>query len=170
MELQKLAQEEYWFTAAACRSNLTDHELPGGMSHFVSIVMRTFYGEVHDFSKTGAVLLANDDGSEVRIVLKHRISVADYKGHAEVLDGMGVSALKACPSCRAIVSHDKSDLKIFGAGIAPINSTKPEDLRHNCPTYNGSMHMHGFMHMGHLRLNPHRSGDSTPTIPCEHWL
>ena len=128
MELRKLSQEEYWFTSAACRSLLTDVELPGGMSRFLAIVLRTFFGGgCHDFSTTGAVLHARDDGTEVRVFLKHRISVADYKGHAEVLHSMGVNALKPCPLHRAVVSHAKSDVKIFGAGIAPINSTKPED-------------------------------------------
>ena len=40
VEMQRSSQEEYWITAAACRSHIIEG-LPGAMSHFVKIFLRT---------------------------------------------------------------------------------------------------------------------------------
>ena len=125
MELQRYSQEEYWITAAACRSVLIE-ELPGGMSHFVKILLRTFFAGDDNFSVTGCAL-ASEDGAVTRIFLKHRLTIADFKAHAEVLHGFGVSGLKPCPLCRSIVVHNRGALPLRGPGIEPFTSTTPSD-------------------------------------------
>ena len=68
VEMQRSSQEEHWITAAACRSHVIE-ELPGAMSHFVEIILRTCFA-------------GDDSFADTRVFLRHRLTVADYKAHA----------------------------------------------------------------------------------------
>jgi hypothetical protein len=121
LELDRISNEDYWFTAAACREHLIK-QMPGGMSRFLSMVMRTFFGGAHDMARTGVVL------EGMRILAKHRLSVADFKAHAEVQNAMGQSALKPCPSCRRVVTRGRmKGLPLRGECLVPWTNTSPED-------------------------------------------
>ena len=124
-EWDKLSDEDYWLTAAVVRGFLVNDKLAGGMSHFLKLLMHRFFGDGEDnFARTG-ILLEADDGQNVRIWFKHAVTVADYKAHASVLNGLGPNALKPCPTCRRVVSDAKTDVHIQGPGITPITSTDP---------------------------------------------
>ena len=82
LEMQRFSQEEFWLTAATCRSCVID-ELPGAMSHFLKIILRTFFTGDDNFATTGC-LLSPDGDSDKRICLRHCITIADFNAHAEV--------------------------------------------------------------------------------------
>ena len=50
-----LYHEDVWNVVVAIRSDLINHELPGGMSRIVAMALRRFFG-VHNIEKAGVVL------------------------------------------------------------------------------------------------------------------
>ena len=92
------------------------------MSRFSAMIYGFFFGGAQDFERVGAFLDADDD---VRNFAVHCTTIADYKAHVEVLNCMGVNALKPCPCCRKLVAHNKMPVHIQGEGIHPITNTYP---------------------------------------------
>ena len=178
LELERYSQEEFWFTAAACRSCVID-ELPGKMTHFMKIIMGTFFTGDDDFAITGCLLAPDGDGDK-RIFLVHCITIADFNAHAEVLHSFGAKGMKPCPLCRSLVVHNRGEVPLVGPGIVPLNSTTPSDRsrRRGCNCMVRSPNRNAAKCVGAFRLGSptsdcsraqplsHRSGECTQMTPC----
>ena len=84
-----------------------------------------FFTGASNMSVTGCTVDLSDGGAPDirRIVAKHQITIADYKASAEVLCGMGVSATKPTPWCRAVVVPNRAVDRLEAPGLVPITST-----------------------------------------------
>ena len=126
LELGHLWQEDVWMVVAAVRSHMIYDDLPGGMTHFLTIVMKLFFDDAgHHFARTG-VMLDFGDGEDtlfLRLFANHAATIADFKAHAQLLCSKGQSGTKPCPMCRNVIDHKKSVVPLAGGGLLPFTST-----------------------------------------------
>ena len=124
LEFGELWDCNRWFTAAAIRAHLVE-DMPGGMSRFFGLVYDKFF-EVgaHSFKTTGCAL--DMQGTTVHMFAVHRATIADFKGHCQVLNSMGQRALKPCPICRNVINHALGEVELSGPHLLPLHSLEFE--------------------------------------------
>ena len=120
LELGDLWNHNRWFVAATVRAHVVE-KMPGGMSRFFGLIYNEFFDAAagNNFRTTGCAI---DVGSTVvHLFAVHRATIADFKGHCQVLCSMGANALKPCPICRNIVNHAQADVELKGPNIRPLD-------------------------------------------------
>ena len=92
--------EAGWFVIGAPRQSLIE-DLPGGMSHYAAILMRTIFGSDLDFDvvRGGVQLPFGQNGSEVLVFIKLHIVVADEVALKALFHFRGASARLPCSLC-----------------------------------------------------------------------
>jgi hypothetical protein len=104
-----LTNERTWFTIAAIRSDVIK-KLPGGMSHFTSLLLKLFFDpETYDL-RHGVFLPLGENGAPVLVIARFGNFVADEKALKDIYHFRGASAWFPCPMCINVV-------KLGGGGL-----------------------------------------------------
>ena len=90
--------EQGWFVVGAPRSTLI-HELPGGMSHYMAILLRLLFHKDRSVTDEGFFLPIGDNGSQKMMFITLHVVVADEVALKSLFHFRGASARLPCGLC-----------------------------------------------------------------------
>ena len=126
MELADIKfDDKIWFVVS-CSQSVQAAKLEAGMSQLVKHVLRKCFFDTEGFNlETSGIFLDESAGMDVpvRLFARHARTICDFNALKELLQSMGPSGLKPCPSCSNVV---KDDLAVHGGSLVPLSSLDPD--------------------------------------------
>ena len=126
MELGDISfDDKIWFVVS-CSPSVGAAKLEGGMSQLVKHVLRKCFFDNAGFNlETSGIFLDESAGMDVpvRLFARHAYTICDFNALKALLQTMGQSGLKPCPSCSNVV---KDDLAVHGDLLVPLSSLDPD--------------------------------------------